>query len=372
MEKIKVFNVLTGNLINDGITISQKELVKNINLENYEYFFIANEKSDEDIINELIQSGCKIIFISNRKSYPVRYFFSLIREIKKINPNIVHVHGSSSLMFIELLAAKIAGINVRIAHSRNTKSNYKKLDKFFRPLFNKLYTHALACGNDAGKWLFGEGEFEIIHNGKDLTKFKYNKLTRDKLRRKLKIDDKIVIGHVGAFNYQKNHEFILKVFYEFTRTHNKTILYLIGEGKNKDLIKKQAKELGIQDQIQFVGTVQNVQDYLQTMDIMIFPSRFEGLPNVVLEWQAMGLPCIISDNITKECIVSDFVTSVSINENENVWSNKIEQMLYIFSNRTNQAERGIIGLKNHGFDIKDTAKHIESVYFNSVKKTYNT
>lgn len=369
MSNIKIFTIITGNLKHDGITITQKELIKNFKIDDYDYFLVANEKSDKNIVHDFINLGCKIVLLPDRKSNPIKYFFSLIKVLKDYRPDVVHVHGSSSIMFIELLAAKLAGVNVRIAHSRNTRSNYSKLDRVFRPLFNSLYTHALACGDDAGNWLFGNRKFEVIHNGKDFTKFKYNDSIRNSMRIQENVGNKIIIGHVGAFNYQKNHEFIIKVFYEFNKKHNNSILYLIGDGKNKDKIENIAVELGIIEQIKFVGIVENIQDYLQLMDVMIFPSRFEGLPNVVLEWQAMGLPCIISDKITKECIVSNLVESVSINIDPKVWADKIEQILSNFTDRISQSNEGIKGLRRNGFDVSDTAIQLDEIYRKAVRKS---
>lgn len=362
MGAIKVFHIITGGLHREGISSTQVEFFKHMDLNAFEIWVAAVLDDEPGMIEEFERNGCHVIPFPNRRKHTVKYFLSLIQEMRTLKPNIVHVHGSSAILSIELLAAKIAGVKIRIAHSRNTKADQVKADRMLRPLFHHLYTDALACGEDAGKWLFGEKGFTIVHNGKDFKKFRFDSELREKQRQLYGLEDKIVVGHVGVFNSQKNHEYLIKVFDAFQKAHPESILYLMGSGKLVPEVKQQIEQLGLSDKVFLAGSVNNVAERLQAMDIMVFPSRFEGLPNVVLEWQAEGLPCLISDKITDECAPSDLVRFASIEDSPKIWADKMEQILADFTDRQAQAVRGSEALKKNGFDIEDAAKKLEDIY----------
>lgn len=361
-KMVKVFHIITGGLRREGIASTQLEFFKNMNLNKIEISVAAVHNNSPEMIADFQENGCKVYELPDRQDDTVRYFFSLVRTMKKIKPDIVHVHGSSAIMSIELLAAKIAGVKVRIAHSRNTKADNAKKDKMLRPLFNQLYTDGMACGEEAGRWLFGDKPFTVVHNGKDFKKFNYDSDTRIEQRNKLHLNGKKVVGHVGRINMQKNHEFLIRAFHEFEKRNPEAVLYLIGGGPLTEERKKQVEELGISDKVIFAGSVNDVPERLQAMDIMVFPSLYEGLPNVVLEWQAEGLPCLISDKITKECAPSDLVKFASIEDDPKIWADKMEQMLEQFTDREEQAKRGTHALKENGFDIVDATRQLENIY----------
>lgn len=363
MSKMKVLHVLTSGLRKEGIASSQIEFFKRMNHDKFDIIVAAVHDNEEEMINEFEKYGCKVIVFPDRKRETVKYFLELIGYLRKAKPDIIHVHGSSALLSIELVAAKVAGIKIRIAHSRNTKADYARSDQFLRPIFNHSYTDALACGEDAGRWLFPNHKFTVVHNGKDFEKFYYSSSLRTQKRIEMNLDGKIVVGHVGRINHQKNHEYLLRVFNEFAKNHENAILYLMGDGPMLEQIKAQVLAFeGLEQKVIFAGGVSNVFERLQAMDIMVFPSKYEGLPNVVLEWQAEGLPCLISDKITTECAVSDLVRFASIEDDPKVWADKMDEMLEQYTDRESQAARGTEALKQNGFDIKDAAKQLEDIY----------
>ena len=164
-----------------------------------------NEPSDE--IKEMFKKNNSQIFVVSRNSQPVRYMIKISRIMKENKYDIVHIHGNSATMAVELMAARRAGIKVRIPHSHNTTSDHMRIHKLLKPIFDRTYTHAFACGTNAGKWLYGKKDFIVINNGIDTTRFTYNKEYRDFIREKYNLEDKFVVGHVGRFNYQKITEF---------------------------------------------------------------------------------------------------------------------------------------------------------------------
>lgn len=376
MEQIKVLNIITGGLKSDGITSSWIELCRELKNQGMQDkvlidFLMIKDKSVDAVKNEFENLGYNIIEIETRLSNPFQYLSKLIKIIKKHQYDIVHVNGSSSTMALDLLAAYLADVKIRIAHSRNTTSDHKRIHKLLYPAFKKLTTNRLACGKNAGEWLFKNEDFTVFHNGKDFSMFSFSPNERNLARTYLKVENKTVLGHVGKFNDQKNHVFLVEVFCEYLKTSPNSILLLLGDGYLMPKIQKLVKEKGIASKVIFAGAVKNVSFFLQAADIMIFPSIFEGLPNVVLEWQAMGLPVIMSDRITTECICSPLVKTLSLDASSREWAIRIQESLKLPNDRDLNSQLGIQNLTQERFDIKDSAYDLVNYYINAINERDN-
>ena len=197
-----------------------------------------------------------------------------------------------------------------------------------------------------------------MNNAIDAKKFIYNEEVRKQKRAELGVEDKFVIGHVGRFNLQKNHEFLVKRFADFAKTNEDAILVLIGNGELQEKIKEMAKEYGIETKVKFLGLREDIPQLLQAMDLFLFPSLFEGLPVTLVEAQAAGLPCVISDMITDEIMITDQISKVSLSGNTSLWNQEIAK--YRYSKRKNTIEDII----EHGFDIEKNARWLEEFYTN--------
>lgn len=370
-NKIKVLNILTGGLRREGISSTQLELIKHMNKSYITMDYVATHNNDIDVINEFKNNGCNVYEMPDRKKHLIKYIRSMRKLIKMQKYDIVHVHGSSSLMCIDLLVAKYAGVKVRIAHSRNTMCMNNKLHKLLLPFFRKSYNKALACGEDAGNWLFRKNEFLVFHNGKDLEKFKYSKKTRDEIRKKYHLEDKFTIGFVGKLNYQKNLNFLIDVFIDYHKSNSNSSLVLIGYGELKDELEEKVRKNGITDSVIFTGGVNNVNELLQGMDVMLLPSLYEGLPNVVLEWEASGLPCIISNTVTKECKVYDYVSFLPIDEGTTKWCDELSKIFTGSLDRNKLSQLGCKRLVENGFEINSNARIIENIYQELFKQYYH-
>lgn len=357
---MEVLYILPNGLKIDGITSITLNYWENIKNENIHIDFVTPFAIDS-IREQIETTNSKIYLMQERKKHPIKYMRKLSALIKENKYDIVHANGSSAMLVLEMLAAKKAGCKIRIAHSHNTKTNYPIIDKLLRPIFKTSYTHAFACGEEAGKWLFDKRKFEVINNGRDIEKFKYNQDVRKKLRKEYNLENQIVLGHVGTFNYQKNHEYLIDVFSELIKNSKKKYkLILIGEGKYKSAIEEKVKKLNIQENVIFVGKTNEVQNWLQAMDIMIFPSRFEGFPAVLVEWQIAGLPCIISDKITDKVKLTNLVQFESIEKNPKEWVKKVENTS--IEDREKSKPKILKQIKESGFDIKENAKKLEEIY----------
>lgn len=358
---VKVLLISTVGLKYDGITSVMLSNLEAMDRSGFE-FFIAETLVSEDTIKEKFKLlGCKIVKFSNRKKHPFLYFWELFKFIKKNNIDVVHANGNSATLAIEMLAAKFGNCPNRIAHSHNTKADYAKLDKILRPFFNISYTQAVACSNDAGKWLFKDKPFIIVNNGRDISKYSFNNFKRRQMREKLNGSNRLFIGHVGGFVPQKNHEFLLHVYKELYSLRKDAIFYIIGDGYLKEQIQNLVDRLGIKDRVVFTGNINNVQDYLQAMDVMVMPSLFEGLPLAAIEWQLNGLPVVMSDTITEDCIISDKVESLSLSESYQKWAEKIIEISKCNNRENNSIEAQRIA-KTKGFDVRDSAKKLRNLY----------
>ena len=260
---------------------------RNIDRNKIQFHFLCDEDSTDIPYEEIEKLGGKVIVIPPYQKL-FKYQKELYRIFKENNYKIVHSHINALSVF-PLRIAKKAKIPVRIAHSHSTsnKKEWKKniLKMILRP-FSKLYANNyFACTEYAGKWLFGKKvverkELNVINNAIDLKKFEFNENTRKALREELGIkDDTLIIGHVGRFMKQKNHEFLVEVFNEVYKKNQNTLLILIGQGPLLSEIKQKAINLNIEDKIKFIGQVTDVEKYYNIMDIFLFPSIYEGLRN---------------------------------------------------------------------------------------------
>ena len=370
MDKRKVLWIFAGGMRRNGICVSQLDYYKTIDKNKFKIDVLAVHNNTVDMINDYKNAGCDVYELPDRRKKTPQYLKQLRKLLIKEKYDVVHVHGSSTLMFLELLTAKKCGVKVRIAHSRNTTCDRPWLEKIFRNSFDNSYNVALACGEDAGKWLFQDKDFAVFHNGKELTKYQFNADKRKKMRKNLGIaDGMIAIGHVGLFNEQKNHHFLIEVFQDIFQSNKNAKLFLMGIGPKMEEIKEMVERLNLKDAVSFLGSVSNVNDYLQAMDVMLFPSLFEGLPNVVIEWQASGLPCIISDKITKECAVSELVHFMPIEEGAQCWKEQMERIpLQSEEEREQSSKLACELLKKNGFELETNTRNLEEIYRNSIKE----
>ena len=285
-EKIIVAHIM-GKWNGGGVESVVMNYYKNIDRNRIQFHFLCDEDSTDIPYEEIEKLGGKVIVIP-----PYQKLFEYQKELYRIfeenNYKIVHSHINALSVF-PLRIAKKAGVPIRIAHSHSTsnKKEWKKniLKMILRP-FSKLYANKyFACTEYSGKWLFGKKvverkELNVINNAIDLKKFEFNKNTREDLRKKLGIkEDVLVIGHVGRFMKQKNHEFLIDVFEKAIKQDDNIYLILVGQGPLEDKIKEMVKEKGIEDKILFLGQRNDVNKLYQAMDIFVLPSLYEGLRN---------------------------------------------------------------------------------------------
>lgn len=259
----------------------------------------------------------------------ISYVKGIKQLVKKNQYDSVYVHGNSSLMVVEAFAAKLGRGKRIITHCHNTKSNHMILHYLVKPVFNMLIDVKIGCSSLASKWAYCGKNIITIANGVEIEKYKYNKNIRDNIRSQLGwTDDITVIGHIGRFNKQKNHERIVTIFEKIREKKPSSRLLLVGEGELKQHVLSLINEKNLKEYVTIVDYTERPQDYLQAMDVMLLPSLFEGFGLVVVEAQANGLPVIISSVCPDEIVASNLVKVLDLGDSSEKWAD----MAIILSN----------------------------------------
>ena len=209
--------------------------------------------------------------------------------------------------------------------------------------------------------MFGNRPFYLLKNSIDVNKFAFNPISREHIRRRLGIKDEIVLGHVGLLSEIKNQVFLLDVFEKLVKNSSDYKLILIGDGPHESLLKETIKDYNLNNNVYMLGAINNVNEYLSAFDIFLMPSLFEGFPLTMLECQANGLPCIISDTITKEVDITNLVARLSLDAGFQAWIDKILDV-DIKGSRHLISKDAIVQIERAGYSIDDTAKSIYKWY----------
>ncbi len=375
-EPVRILQVLT--IMNRGGAENMiMNYYRSIDRSKIQFDFLLHRKGEGAFDAEIRELGGRIYIMppispKNYFSYKrsLSAFFDEHPEYK-----IVHSH-LNALSSIILDVAKKKKIPVRIAHSHlavepltilkifkpNTdiKATVKdSVQSLVRKRVRKLCTHRFACGEKAGDWLFGKHNREkvtIINNAINTKDFVYNLETRERVKQQLNLEDQKIIGHVGRFNEQKNHFFILSIFHELIKKVPNSILLLIGDGNLRPKIEVKAEQLGISDKIVFLGLRDDIPDLLQAFDLFLFPSLYEGLPVTLVEAQASGVKIVASSTITPEVDITGLITFCDLKDTPEYWSTKVTENLTY--ERSNMLDTIVAG----HYDIVENAKKIQDFY----------
>ena len=354
---------IMGKMENGGVEAVVMNYYRHIDRNKIQFDFIVDNDSSCPQEQEILSLGGRVIRIA-----PYQSIISNMRDLKKLfkenDYRIVHAELTTMSVF-SLAVAKACGVSVRICHGHNTacKGETKKniLKYMLRPFSRTFATHYFACSDYAGKWLYGKSidkskRYMIIPNAIDTEKYKFDPEVREAVRKELDIEDKFVIGHIGRFVYQKNHDFLIDIFNEVYKRNSNAVLLLIGEGALLDDIKAKVHKLGLDDVVHFLGVRQDAYRFYQAFDVFLLPSRYEGLPVVGVEAQIAGLPCVFSNSMTEE---TNFTNNLLfLNDNEEMWAKRVLD----FINQTRNHVK-----KTDDFDIFIQAEKLGKLYEREIK-----
>lgn len=271
----------------------------------------------------------------------------------------VHAHILENCGFV-LEAAKKAGIEKRIAHSHLSRPvlDYKIFfRKYGKHILHKCgATGYLACGEDAGKYLFDDAPFLVLPNAVDTNLFAYDQQMRDKKRQELGIQNKLVLGNVARFHIVKNQTFLVDIFQEVRKRIPESVLLLVGEGPEQENVRNRVKDLGLESSVCFLNVRTDVNELLQAMDVFVFPSMVEGLPLSLIEAQASGIPCILSDQVAKETAITNLVEFISLSTTPKYWAERVIEAAG--RKRVDTSEL----IKAANYDIQSNAEWLQAYY----------
>ena len=326
------------------------------------------EKAENE--NGLRNIGSEVYYVGyegNKLLKQFVCFYNLIILLKEKGYKCVHIHSDvANKLFVSGLASKFAGVQKIILHSHASdvdgKHRWAKriYHKGCRRLLKYIGTDFLSCSDLASSWMFPNVYVEkiiMINNGVDLNRFRYNIIERQNIRKELGLLQNFVIGHIGRFTYQKNHEYLIKVFSDVVKRMPNAKLLLIGEGELESRIKEVVDKHGINNNVIFYGTSNGVEKLFMCMDVFVLPSNFEGLPIVGVEAQAAGLPVLFSTEITRSAKLTTPVKFLPIGEDGiKEWVESITSLVGFERHDTYEE------LKKRGFDLKDTVDILQSLY----------
>lgn len=335
MDKMKILYFMDGVGYVGGIQEMTLKWVGQFNPAEVQVDILSYDTGRDDGFSERFEKyGGKVYLIPTftRKGC----FKESIRATKEFfrdhhDYDILHAHASSKAYFV-LKYARKNGIRVRILHSHCTSfvnRTWKSLlvGNIMKPFANRLTTDYFACSTEAGEFLFGKKRMRrsgvMVPNGIELDAYQYDPATEQSIREELHLGDKLVIGHVGRFVPQKNHEFLIDVFAEIHQRNENSVLVLAGVGQLMEHIKEKVSALGLTDCVRFLGYRTDIHCVMQAFDVFLMTSLFEGLPVTGVEAQAIGVPCVFSKSITRDAAIIPCVTYVDVREKPEIWADTV-------------------------------------------------
>ncbi len=368
-KKIVVLQVI-GEMVMGGAESRIMDLLRHIDPEKVHYDFLVFNPKEQHYDKEIEERGSHVYRLQPR--FKIYNYFSFCKALNAFfaeHPEIDIVQGHmTSTAAIYLPIAKKHGVKCTIAHARSAGVDpglKGTLTKWLRRDLYKKTDVCFACSPEAAVSVFGEqwyeaGKVRILPNAIDLAQ--YQSVSEEEaaaVKEKYGLQDAFVIGHVGRFHYAKNHEFLLEVFREILKQKKEARLLLVGDGDTLPMVKEKASQLGISDQVIFAGMQKDTAAYYRAMDLMVFPSHYEGLPGTVVEAQAAGVPVLMSDTVTKQVAVTPLVECMSLQKTSAEWA---RAAMALYEKTKTDTENYYKILCENGFDVTAQARLLERIY----------
>jgi glycosyltransferase EpsF len=371
---------IVGGMNIGGTETMLMNVYRSINRKEVQYDFISYYKSEGYYDKEIGELGGRVIGLQSPNCVgPLRTVRDLCKAIKEYGPyEAVHCHTLFHCG-LAVLAAYLCKVKIRVSHSHTTLDNHNSILKriyicFMRILIGVFSTNFVACSKTAAEYLFGK---RIVYSSKYTylpNYIEYSKIINVNLERNIKEELKIkknekVIGHIGRFIDAKNHHFLVEVIGKMIDKDDKIRAILIGDGVLKNDIELKVKKMGLENKIFFLGLRDDIPELLSCMDLFVFPSIYEGLGLALLEAQAAGLPCLVSEAIQPEGDLQiGLVKKLNLSEGSDKWSSMGLEVL-----NSRQLDKKIIlnGFEENGYLLKDILSKLSKIYkIKSLEKSY--
>lgn len=354
-KKVLMINIVGLNY--EGITSVIYNYVSTMDRNGLELNFLGYHDMDEKLKRKFQDIGT-IHYVHHRKKSTEAYIKDLNRVLSG-GYDVVHIHGNSGTMAIEAVLAKLHHVKKIIIHCHNTTCDHKYANEILKLPMKLCATDFMACSHAAGTWLYKKNAFLILNNAIHPESFRYDPDKRIFYRKKFGIDNEFVIGHSGRFHQQKNHDFLIDVFAEYQKRDRRAKLLLLSNGPKLEEIRSKVKRLALEDSVIFAGRRSDANEIYSAMDLFLLPSLWEGLPLVMLEAQANGLPLLVSDVITKEAKCTRRTFYFGLEKGAAAWADRI---LEIRKQDYNRGDVVTEDIRDHGFDINYEADKLRKIY----------
>lgn len=382
-EAVRVLHVL-GNTNLGGAESRIMDLYRHTDRNRVQFDFLVHSGEEGFYEKEIRELGGRIFRVPRFRIYNYFSYRKALKEFFQEHHEFALVQGHmTSTAAIYLPIAKKAGVKKTAAHARSAgvdKGLKGTMTRFLRRNLADKADYLFTCSELAGISVYGEkavreGKTIFIPNAINCAGFTFDPEKRKKMREELGLTDALIIGHVGRFHYAKNHEYLLRVFAELCRmsagaggstaetgADQNYHLILLGEGPLMEDTRKLAEELGVADRVHFLGNHKNIADYYQAMDYFVYPSRYEGMPGTIVEAQASGLPCLMSDTICREVIATELVETMSIEKEPKVWAEELQRRIDALVSKQENREKYAAKMAAAGFDVQAQAERMMRFY----------
>lgn len=382
-EAVRVLHVL-GNTNLGGAESRIMDLYRHTDRNRVQFDFLVHSGEEGFYEKEIRELGGRIFRVPRFRIYNYFSYRKALKEFFQEHHEFALIQGHmTSTAAIYLPIAKKAGVKKTAAHARSAgvdKGLKGTMTRFLRRNLADKADYLFTCSELAGISVYGEkavreGKTIFIPNAIDCAGFTFDPVKREKMREELGLTDALIIGHVGRFHYAKNHEYLLWVFAELCRmsvgaggstaetgADQNYHLILLGEGPLMEDTRTLAEELGVAEQVHFLGNHKNIADYYQAMDYFVYPSRYEGMPGTIVEAQASGLPCLMSDTICREVIATELVETMSIEKEPKVWAEELQRRIDALVSKQENREKYAAKMAAAGFDVQAQAERMMRFY----------
>lgn len=365
-QDIKRLLCIVSSMDTGGAETFLMKIYRELDRREYQIDFCVTTSERGFYDDEIASLGGRVHRIPKKSENFLKYALELRKIVSNNEYKYVLRASTHSLVALDLLIAKFGGAKRLIFRSTNSNIiggiNKRFLHYLFCFLPKLVPTTKIAPSIEAGRFVFGgraikNNEILILNNGINIKKFSFEQQKREQVRKEMDLEDSFVVGHIGRFVDQKNHRFLIEIFDSIQQKKKNAKLLLIGTGELQRDIETQISQLGFMDKVYFLGIRSDIAPLLMAMDVMLFPSLYEGMPNVIIEAQATGLNCVVSDAVTKDCDITGLVKFLSLEVPSSEWADEIVSMS---CNSRENIEKYFIERK---YDIQSVVEEFKNAVF---------
>lgn len=357
-----------GKMDRGGAETYIMNIYRNINRDKIQFDFVVHTEDKCSYDDEILSMGGKIYRVPRYNGINLLKYIKAWEKLFRSNDKkwtIIHGHMFTTASIYLKIATKYKLTTIVHSHGTSTgKGITSKIKNCVQYPVRYIADYLLACSNSAGEWLYGNKvnnneKYIIINNAINAKEFSFNYKKRDLKRKELGVDNKFIIGHVGSFMAVKNHTMLIDIFHEIRKENKDAVLLIVGDGPLRNKMEKKVRDLNLYDSVIFTGVRSDVSELFQIIDVLVFPSLYEGLPLTLIEAQASGVKCVVSDNITEEVKITENIEFLSLDNSLDYWSKQVLKYEEGYERKNTYIE-----ICNSGYDIKENVKWLEKFYLN--------